>query len=222
MYGDAPAAAWSSGRGYEPLGDRLCVSAIGGMLEYPLCKVSTGLLMTCISFSAVRSRFVLSISCEYGIPSGRARSCLCRLRRHIRRAAMSMSSANPTAPIAMPTLAPVLRPLELLEEIDPDEIGLLADDENPADLVVDAEEPGRAVIMGGSPPESLGREDAEIVEEAAPESVGPLLLAPEMGVRPKVLLVATPSVLHCISIETPVDINKSGAFPVAQGSRTLN
>jgi hypothetical protein len=86
------------------------------MLEYPLFNVSTGLLIMFISFSAVRSRFVLPRSCEYGMPSGRARSCLCRLLRHISSAAMSTSRANPTAPMAMPTLAPVLRLLESLED----------------------------------------------------------------------------------------------------------
>jgi hypothetical protein len=100
----------------------------------------------------------------------------------------------------MPTLAPVLRPLELLEEKDPDWIGLLADDEDPADLVVDAGEPWRAVLMD-SPPKSPDKEDAEVVEGAAPGPVGPSLLPPEMVVRPKVLLVTTSSVPHCISIE---------------------
>jgi hypothetical protein len=32
---------------------------------------------------------------------------------------MSISKANPTAPMAMPALAPVLRPLELLEKTAP-------------------------------------------------------------------------------------------------------
>lgn len=50
------------------------------------------------------------------MPVGRARSCLCRLRRHIRRAAISTSRANPTAPMPMPALAPVLR-LRLLESL---------------------------------------------------------------------------------------------------------
>lgn len=58
---------------------------------------------------------MLTVSCEYGNSLGSARSCLCRLRRHIRRTVMSTSRANPTAAIAMPTLAPVLRPLEPLE-----------------------------------------------------------------------------------------------------------
>jgi len=137
------------------------------MFEYPLCNVSTGLLMTCISFSAAKSRFVLPISCEYGVPLGRARSCLCRLRRHISRAAISTSRANPTAPIAMPTLALVLRLLELLEV--PKTIVLLAGNGEVVDVGIDAAD---VVAIGTAPPGKFDEADVEILADSDFEFVG--------------------------------------------------
>jgi hypothetical protein len=112
---------------------------------------------------------------------------------------MSTSSANPTTPIAMPTLVPVLR-LELLEEAITTPGVLLADGGEVVDTRIDVGD-----TLGAFPLRLFDEDDIEILVEGDCEPAGELGCIFDRSTEPTATIVAPIALTHDISISYDID-----------------